>query len=192
MVVWGDSKMKPQEFKIIKTKRLELKPLVATFTFAQDLFNIISLNRDFFKFMPWNDIQKPEQEFEFLTSAEKGWKKQTKATYGMYLRKDTDFVGVCTMFNIDWENESGEIGYWLNPEYANHGLMTEAVKAVSNKFFDIGFKRIVIKANPENIASCKVAEKCGFEREGLLRSYDFLPSINKREDVVLYAKIKEK
>ena len=191
MAVWGGFKMKPQKFKILKTKNLNLKPLTATFIFANDLFNIITLNRDFFKFMPWADIKKPEQEFDFLTNAEKTWKNQTQATYCLYLRQDGDFVGICTMFDINWENESGEIGYWLNPKYARQGFMTEAVNTVAKEFFDIGFKRIIIKANPENIASCKVAEKCGFEREGLLRSYDFLPTLNKREDIILYAKIKD-
>ena len=183
--------MKPQEFKELKTERLVLKPLVATFAFAQELFDIINKNREFFKYMPWADIKKPEPEFEFLQSAAKGWKKQEKATYGMFLQSNNNFVGVCTMFNINFGNESGEIGYWLNPAYARQGFMSEAVKAVSTEFFNRGFKRITILANPENIASCKVAEKNGFEREGLLRSYDFLPTLNKRENVVLYAKIKE-
>ena len=184
--------MKPQEFKEIKTQRLHLKPLVASFDFANYLFDMISKNREFFKFMPWANIEKPESEFEFLQSAAKGWKKQEKATYGMFLQSNNAFVGVCTMFEINLGNESGEIGYWLNPVFANQGFMTEAVNAVANQFFSIGFKRITIKANPENIASCKVAEKCGFEREGLLRSYDFLQVLNKREDIVLYSKIKEK
>ena len=184
--------MKPQEFKEIQTKRLTLKPLVASFSFAQELFDMITKNREFFKFMPWANVEKPESEFEFLQSAAKCWKKQEKATYGMFLQPKNEFVGVCTMFEINYGNESGEIGYWLNPKYAQQGFMSEAVNAVSTEFFNRGFKRIIIKANPENIASCKVAEKCGFEREGLLRSYDFLPILNKREDVVLYSKIKEK
>jgi RimJ/RimL family protein N-acetyltransferase len=184
--------MKPQEFKEIKTKRLILKPLDATFVFAKDLFNIISYSRSFFKYMPWADIKNPEQEFDFLRGAEKNWKTQKKATYGMFLRTDNDFVGVCSFFNIKWDDETGEIGYWLNPKYSCQGFMTEAVNAVSDKFFNIGFKRIVILANPENVASVRVAEKCGFKREGILRSYDFLPTLNKREDIALYAKIKEK
>jgi len=184
--------MQPLEFKELHTERLVLKPLSATFSFAQELFDIISKNRDFFKFMPWANVEKPESEFEFLQSASKGWKKREKATYGMFLQSNNKFVGVCTMFEINIDNESGEIGYWLNPVFANQGFMSEAVNTIANEFFNIGFKRIVIKANPENIASCKVAEKCGFEREGLLRSYDFLPVLNKREDIILYAKIKEK
>lgn len=184
--------MVPQEFKELSTKRLNLKPLVATFEFAKELFEIIKNNRDFFKYMPWSDIQKPEQEFDFLRSAERGWKNRTKATHGMFLQKDDSFVGICTMFNINWENESAEIGYWLNPKYAKQGFMTEAVNAIEQEFLNMGFKRITILANPNNIASCKVAEKCGFEREGLMHSYDFLPTLNQREDIALYAKIKEK
>ena len=103
-----------------------------------------------------------------------------------------DFVGCCSFFNINWNNESGEIGYWLNPKYTKKGLMSEAVKAISDEFFNMGFKRITILANSENIASCRVAEKCGFKREGILHSYDFLPTLNKREDIILYAKVKEK
>ena len=66
------------------------------------------------------------------------------------------------------------------------------MNAVASEFINIGFKRIIILANPENIASCRVAEKCGFEREGIMRSYDFLPVLKKREDIALYAKINEK
>ena len=109
----------------------------------------------------------------------------------MYLRNTNEFVGDCSFFDISWNNESGEIGYWLDPKFANQGFMTEAVNTVAKEYFDMGFKRIVILANPENIASCKVAEKCGFEREGILRSYDFLPSLNKRENVTIYSKIRE-
>ena len=52
-------------------------------------------------------------------------------------------------------------------------------------------KEDIILANTENVASCKVAKKCGFEQEGVLHSYDFLPTLSKREDVILYAKIKK-
>lgn len=182
--------MKPQEFKIIQTKNLELKPLVATFDFANHLFDVISKNMAFFKYMPWADIKNPEQEFDFLRNAEKGWKQQTKATYGMYLRENGAFVGVCSFFGIDWDDAVGEIGYWLDPKYAKQGLMSQAVNAVANEFFNMGFQRIIIKANPENIASCKTAEKCGFEREGIMRNYCFNSGLGKREDLVLYAKVR--
>lgn len=94
------------------------------------------------------------------------------------------------MFNIDWDDEVGEIGYWLDPQYANHGFMSEAVDCVATEFFNHGFHRIIIKANPENIASCKTAEKCGFEREGVMRSCSFNAGLKARKDIALYAKIR--
>ena len=184
--------MKSQEFKPLQTKRLDLKPVVATFGFANQLFDIISKNTDFFKFMPWADIKNPEQEFDFLRSAEKDWKNNSKAIYGLYLRENGDFIGFCTMFAIDWNNESGEIGYWLNPKYAKQGFMSEAVQAVEQYFSAMGFKRIVITANIENIASCKTAEKCGFTREGIMRAWVYNKTLNKREDMALYSKINTK
>lgn len=185
--------MVPQEFKELQSERLLLKPLVATFDFANELFDIIVKNRDFYKYIP-KLAQTPnaEAEFDFLRSAEKGWKKQTKATHGMYLRTDGTFIGVCTMFNIDWDTESCEIGAWVDIKYASQGFMTEAVRTVTQEFLDMGFKRIMIRANTENIASRRVAEKCGFDYEGILRSCEFNPCLNKREDFVVYSKINDK
>lgn len=185
--------MKPQEFKTLQTARLDLKPLVATFDFANHLFDVIAKNRVFYKYIPkLSQTPNAEAEFDFLRSAEKGWEKQTKAIHGMYLRKDGAFVGVCTMFDINWDTETGEIGAWVDIKYAGQGFMTEAVQAVTQEFLDMGFKRIVIRANPDNIASCKIAEKCGFEREGVLRSCEFNPCLNRREDFVVFSKINDK
>ncbi len=184
--------MKPQEFKPLQTTRLDLKPLVATFGFATEIFDMIDKNREYFRFMPWSDIKNPEQEFDFLRGSEKKWKNQTSANYGMYLRSDNSFVGVCSLMDINWSHETGEIGYWLNPKFARQGYMSEAVQAIVQEFFNIGFKRIILKADIENIPSCKTAEKCGFIREGVMKSYEFNKPLNRREDMALYAKINTK
>ena len=63
--------MKPQAFKPLQTQRLDLKPLVASFDFANELFDMIDKNREYFKFMPWSDIKQPEQEFDYLRGSEK-------------------------------------------------------------------------------------------------------------------------
>lgn len=181
--------MQAQDFKELQTKRLNLQPLVATFDFATYLFKLISNNREFFRFMPWAGIKTQEQEFDFLHGAEKNWKSKKSAIYGMYLKPEKKFIGVCSFFNIDWDDETGEIGYWLDPKYSRQGYMSEAANEIAKNFFDTGFKRIIIKADPDNIASCKTAEKCGFEREGVMRSVVFNPSLSRREDLVLYAKI---
>lgn len=185
--------MVPQEFKELQTERLLLKPLVATFDFANELFEIIKRHRDSYKYIPkLASAPNAESEFDFLRGVEKGWKNKTKATYGMYMKSNGAFIGACSMFSIDWDAESCEIGAWVNMDYASQGFMTEAIKTTTQAFLDMGFKRIMIRANTENIASRRVAEKCGFDYEGILRSCEFNPCLNKREDFVVYSKINDK
>ena len=156
--------MEIQDFKILQTERLDLKPVVASFDFANELFAIISKNRDFYKYIPKvAEAPNAESEFDFLRRAEKGWKNKTRATYGMYMKSSGAFVGVCSMFHIDWDTESCEVAAWLNMDYGSQGFVTEAVKTMTQAFLDMGFKRIVIRANTKNIASRRIAEKCGFD-----------------------------
>ena len=184
--------MKITEFKNLQTQNLDLKPLVASFEFANYLFDLITNNKEHFKYMPFVTVKKPEDEFEFLRGAEESWKELKSAQYGMYLRGTNEFVGVCSIFGLSKSKESGEIGYWLDPKYARRGYMSEAVKAISEAFFEMGCARIQIVANVKNIASCKIAEKCGFEQEGVMKRYCFNSYLNEIENMALYAKIKEK
>ena len=56
--------------------------------------------------------------------------------------------------------------------YWNRGLMTEAVKAVTDFLFrEVGVNRIEISHAVKNPASGRVAEKCAFRFEGTKREY---------------------
>ncbi len=65
-----------------------------------------------------------------------------------------------------------EIGYWLAREYRNRGLITAAVKAVTQYGFEqLELTRIEATAFVGNAASERVLEKAGFSCEGILRGY---------------------
>lgn len=67
---------------------------------------------------------------------------------------------------------SAGIGYWLAPEARGHGYATAAVRSLCSWLFEtIGVGRIELTTDPENHASQRVAERCGFQKEGLLRSH---------------------
>ncbi|HIU43186.1 MAG TPA: GNAT family N-acetyltransferase [Candidatus Ventrousia excrementavium] len=64
------------------------------------------------------------------------------------------------------------MGYQLDRDYINRGLMTEAVQRVVRFAFDeLGLHRIEGNIMPRNRASIRVVEKCGFYNEGLARKY---------------------
>lgn len=67
-----------------------------------------------------------------------------------------------------------ELGYTTAPHLRGRGLMTEVVKLVTEFLFDYGVHRVQIRANPENVASCRVALSAGYRYEGTLRDAEFL------------------
>ncbi len=67
-----------------------------------------------------------------------------------------------------------ELGYILNPQYQRQGYMSEAVAAlVRYGFTQAAIHRVVAHCNPKNVASWKLLERVGFQREGLLRQNIF-------------------
>ena len=51
--------------------------------------------------------------------------------------------------------------------------MTSAVALITRHALAQGFRRLEIKAAPTNPASCRVAQRCGYTREGILRDAEY-------------------
>ncbi|MFF2651172.1 GNAT family N-acetyltransferase [Streptomyces sp. NPDC058045] len=67
------------------------------------------------------------------------------------------------------------VGYWLLPSARGRGVVTRAVElAVRWAFGPLGLHRIDLGHGMANEASCRVAQRCGFLPEGVMRG--FLPS----------------
>lgn len=80
----------------------------------------------------------------------------------------------------------GEFGYWAVAEFRGRGLTTRALRLFSRWAIDeLGLARLQLGTIPGNVASERVAEKAGFRREGLLRSY--VDQRGERRDVYLWS-----
>jgi ribosomal-protein-alanine N-acetyltransferase len=89
-------------------------------------------------------------------------------SYSFLIWSGANMVGQVTMGGVMYGALRGaHIGYWIDRNFANKGLTTQAVKLVSGfGFAELGLHRIEINVRPENAASCRVAEKAGFVMEG--------------------------
>ncbi len=76
-------------------------------------------------------------------------------------RGEDAIIGYCGFFyHPEHGIEDIEIGYRLNPDYWNRGLITEAARAVRDHGFrDCKLSRLISLIHPENIPSRRVAEK---------------------------------
>lgn len=84
----------------------------------------------------------------------------------MIERKDGTHVGDLCFKGLD-ANGVTEIGYGISDEYQGQGYATEAVKAaVAWAFRQSGVTAVEAETEPDNKASQRVLEKCGFVRSG--------------------------
>jgi len=82
-----------------------------------------------------------------------------------------------------------EVGYWIVAERRGAGLATAAVELLVERAFAAGVERLQATVEPWNIASQRVLEKAGFEREGLLRGYA-RHGDGPRHDVYLFGRLR--
>ncbi|AKU24764.1 GNAT family N-acetyltransferase [Massilia sp. MB5] len=84
-------------------------------------------------------------------------------------------VGVITHFKSRTP-VSREIGYRLfDPSLAGQGYTTEALRLLCDYLFKVHtWHRLEVLTAPQNEASVRVAEKCGFIEEGTLRQAFFI------------------
>ena len=87
----------------------------------------------------------------------------------------------------DVHRQTAGLGYWLAEKFWGRGIMTEAVTAFTDFWFDtFPLRRIYAEAYANNSASARVLEKAGFVFEGRLKNN--VIKDGKVLDSLLYAK----
>jgi RimJ/RimL family protein N-acetyltransferase len=95
---------------------------------------------------------------------------------GIHLAMVADgvIVGAISLFKTQWGTGTTEVGYGVHPAHRERGYATEAVRCLTLwALAEGGLRRVELRANLDNGASLRVAEKSGFAREGLLRGAGF-------------------
>ncbi len=92
-----------------------------------------------------------------------------------FLLKDGGaLVGGSGLHDVDWKLRSFEVGYWGRASHAGQGLITEGVRALAEYALnELGAARVFLTTDDRNVASWKLAERAGFELEGMLRNDRF-------------------
>ncbi len=91
--------------------------------------------------------------------------------YWLVPKGTNEIVGTVALNNILWKPFwSCFLGYKMDENHTGEGYATEAVRRILRMAFeDVGLHRVEIYVMPRNTASLRVAEKLGFEQEGISR-----------------------
>ena len=154
----------------IETERMILRATRAddapeTFLAVLESFNELS---------PWMPWVHPEPKLAgseaFNQEAQFKWVSREMLDFQWIDKTSGELIGKGGFHTINWEIPKFEIGYWVRTSMGGRGYCTEAVNAlVAFSKQQLGAKRLEICSDPRNEKSRRVAERCGFALEGILR-----------------------
>ena len=130
---------------------------------ADRLFELTDQNREYLgEFLPWPPFVKSVDDSRKHIEETIQLRVDNRAyTYGIEV--DGVIAGDVSIRNLNETEKIPEIGYWMSADYAGKGLMTKAVRALTNYGLQsLALEKIIIRADPANVGSNKIAEKAGY------------------------------
>lgn len=124
----------------------------------------------------------------YIAGSLQGWRDGSSATFANTEAQSGALLGSIGVRLVPPGDETGDVGYWTRAEARGRGVTTRALVLVSRWAIALPqVERLQLRADLQNVASQRVAEKAGYVREGVLRSAHFNPRQNRRLDWVMYS-----
>lgn len=135
---------------------------------SQELLSLHQRSKEFH--FPW--VFPPLNEQECRTYIKRC---QNEDFEGLLICQSTDnkIIGVANLSQIFYRAfQNAYLGYYIDVDFANQGLMSEGVRLAINHAFDtLGLHRVEANIQPENIAFINLVKRLGFTKEGFSRRY---------------------
>ena len=84
-------------------------------------------------------------------------------------------IGNLGLHSIDWKNRNAELGITIgDKEYWGQGYGTAAIRTLLKLAFEeMNLHRVFLRVDKDNERGIRCYEKCGFQRDGILREAVF-------------------
>ncbi len=107
----------------------------------------------------------------------------------LILKENGLIVGGSGLHEIDWIVPKFEVGYWVRTAYGGRGLITEAVRALTDfALHTLEAQRLEIQCDVLNERSAAVARRAGYELEATIRNDDRHHLTDALRDTLIFAR----
>ena len=173
--------------KTLETSRLLLR--LPTLDDMATIFQKYTQDQEVTKYLIWRPHENINVTREFIYRCIQCWKEESAFPWVVIRKKDGELVG---MIELRIDKLSADLGYVIAREYWGNGYATEITKTIVDwAMAQENIYRIWATCDIENIASARVLEKAGMQREGILRRYMIHPNISDEpRDSYCYSKVK--
>jgi RimJ/RimL family protein N-acetyltransferase len=126
---------------------------------------------------------------EWLGRYESGWLDGSRAGFSIRGTDDDAFYGFAAIVHLDIEKREAEIGYMVAPTARGRGVSVRAVDLLTRWGFDgLSLERLELLIDVQNVASERVAERAGYQRDGVLRNVHFKEGL--RSDTGVWSRLR--
>lgn len=148
----------------LETERLVLRKLRASD--SEDMFEYAK-REDSTRYLTWSAHPSERYTRGYIEYVEKHYAIGNFFDWAIVDKASGKMIGTCGFTRLDAQNDAGEIGYVLNPDFWGLGLATEAAgRVVAFGFDKLSLNRIEARFMNGNNASRRVMEKIGMRFEG--------------------------
>ena len=123
------------------------------------------------RWMSWCHPAFSEAEAaEWYRICRKNWDEETEYEFSIF-SSSGEYIGAAGLNQINRQHNFANLGYWVRESRQGQGHATDAALRLTTFGFNIlHLHRIEIVVAEQNLASRRVAEKCGAAFEGVLRN----------------------
>jgi ribosomal-protein-alanine N-acetyltransferase len=181
--------MKPPE--VIEATRLRLR--LPKLEDASLIFNGYAQDPEIMQYWPEPSVEPPivtlEDTKAFLMRVLEMWKNGKTFQFVIERKSDNALMGI---LGLSVHGHKCGLGYALTKQYCGLGFATEATTAITDwALAQSAIYRVWAIVHGKNATSIRVLEKCGFQREGVLRRWIRFPNLSTEPlDVLCYSKVK--
>jgi ribosomal-protein-alanine N-acetyltransferase len=174
-------------FPTLQTSRLVLREI--TPDDSEDIFEVFSC-ADVVRYYDCDAYENLQKATDQIHSWAANCSKDISIRWGVTKSGSSKIIGTCGFNFWNKQYSSSPLGYDLLPEYWNNGIITEALKEVLLfGFKEMKLNRIQAITFPDNLASVRVLQKLGFQREGILREWGYFKG--RFQDVYCYSLLRK-
>jgi RimJ/RimL family protein N-acetyltransferase len=130
----------------------------------------------------------PDFPERWLAGYVAGRQDGTRIGFAVVDARTGESLGVAFAPTIEPEAATAELGYAVLPEARGRGVATAALRLLTEwALSELRAERLELRISVDNGASKRVAERCGYVREGVLRSLFVRRGV--REDTEVWSRL---
>jgi len=172
---------------VIETLRLRLRQPVMED--ASVIFEQYATDPEVTRYLSWPPHDSVERTKDYVRWCLSVWEEGSRFPYVITLKEGGQLIG---SIEIRIDRYRAEIGFALAKRNWGQGYMTEAAQVIVDwALWQEEIFRVYAFCDLKNLASARVLEKIGMQREGVLRRWGIHPNLSKEpRDCYVYSKVR--